>query len=562
MSGAKTKAELLAEREDLRTRLAELEKKKEALEQSEARFRLAAEASHTLVYDIYAHSGINIANEGIHELLGYRRGEVEITHDWWMMQVHPEEIQAYRKTLDGVLAHARDCISRYRIRHKDGHYITVRDSSKVITDESGRAARIVGGIVDITEHKQAQENLEKTRTAALRQAAQFKAVFESLHQPVMVFDDTGKPIRMNAAAREVFGADVTGTDGEKYLRRARKYSRHPDLRPMAPEEFPFRRALRGETVRGERYVFTDCQGQDRIFEVSGTPLTVQDQIVGSVVVWYDVTAREKRLAAARDSRDELEIRVQERTADLTLANQALQAEIEERKQVQAALAGSEKQLRILSVRLMEVQEEERKRISREIHDSLGQTLSAIKFRVETMLAQVKGSFAGLITRPLEDLIPIIRQSIDEARSIQSDLRPMVLDDMGILATLNWFCREYRNTYPAIQLEKQLQVEEELIPESLKTAVYRIVQEAMNNIAKHSGGNAVTLSLTKAGKDCLELVIRDNGRGFDPQKLAAGQQGKPGLGLASMRERAELSRGQFSLESSPGAGTTIRASWPI
>jgi len=222
---------------------------------------------------------------------------------------------------------------------------------------------------------------------------------------------------------------------------------------------------------------------------------------------------------------------------------------------------SENRLRHLSSQLLVAQENERKRISREVHDSLGQSLSAIKFRVEGMLQEVRKSREKTIAKSLENLIPIVQQSIEEARRIQMDLRPSVLDDLGILATISWFCREFKITYPGINIETQVGIREEEVPDSLKTVIYRIMQEALNNIAKHSGADLVHLSLRKTD-DKIELAIRDNGMGFDIEENLSVERSMRGLGLTSMRERAELSGGSFTIESIKGKGTTIRATWPL
>jgi signal transduction histidine kinase len=136
-----------------------------------------------------------------------------------------------------------------------------------------------------------------------------------------------------------------------------------------------------------------------------------------------------------------------------------------------------------------------------------------------------------------------------------DLRPSTLDDLGIVATIGWFCREFQKIYSTIHIEKQLDVQENEIAARLKTVIYRILQEAMNNIAKHSKADFMHLFLKK--KDGrIELMIRDNGAGFDLENS------KRGFGLDSMRERTELSGGTFTTESTPGSGTTIWAIWPI
>jgi PAS domain S-box-containing protein len=215
---------------------------------------------------------------------------------------------------------------------------------------------------------------------------------------------------------------------------------------------------------------------------------------------------------------------------------------------------SEGRLRFLSSELLKVQENERKRIAREIHDGIGQTLAALKFSLESKLSQVDN---GVVPQgvSLESIISLTQSGIEEARRIQMDLHPSVLDDLGILATLGWFTREYQKIYSHIRIERKTTLEEKDVPDSLKIVLYRIIQEALNNIAKHSKANLVHLSLAKVdGK--IELMIGDNGRGFDLENY------RKGLGLTSMRERTELSGGSFTIESTQQAGTMIRASWPL
>ncbi len=137
----------------------------------------------------------------------------------------------------------------------------------------------------------------------------------------------------------------------------------------------------------------------------------------------------------------------------------------------------------------------------------------------------------------------------------ADLRPSVLDDLGILAASNWLCREYRKTYPHISVENQIGVSEDDVPDSLKTPIFRISQEAMNNTAKHSQASLINLSLQKEGERIV-LTVQDNGQGFDSEAV------KKGMGLSGIRERAELSGGTSDLQTGLGEGTTIRVSWPI
>ena len=237
------------------------------------------------------------------------------------------------------------------------------------------------------------------------------------------------------------------------------------------------------------------------------------------------------------------------------AEEALKKAENGRKKTENALKESESQVTNLTSQLLLAEEKERKRIARELHDGLGQSLNAIAFNVRTTLERV-GDKVKTGLESLEAIMPIIQRSMEDVRRIGMNLRPALLDDLGLLPTIGWFVREYQTTYPSIRVEKQTEIEETQLPDPLKAVIYRILQEAMNNIAKHSKANLVSIFLMRKKDDRIELVIEDNGIGFDRESV------KRGLGLGSMRERAELSVGSFDIESVKGRGTVIRASWPI
>jgi len=218
----------------------------------------------------------------------------------------------------------------------------------------------------------------------------------------------------------------------------------------------------------------------------------------------------------------------------------------------------ENRLQMLSCQLLTAQEDERKRIARDIHDGLGQTLVAIKFKIENNLNQNKDGPIE-IEKLLNTLLPMIQECLEESRRIQMDLRPPILDDLGIVATISWFTRQFEATDSTIHINKEIQIEEHEVPIPIKTVIYRVVQEALNNISKHSQANLVFLSLRRIGTR-IELSISDNGLGFDLKKVLSAGGFRKGFGLSSMRERAELSGGSFIIESSRGKGTAIRTEW--
>lgn len=274
---------------------------------------------------------------------------------------------------------------------------------------------------------------------------------------------------------------------------------------------------------------------------------------------HEVAERKRAEYELKAARDDLEIRVRNRTADLARLNEELQDEIEERKRAETALRDSEGRLRYLSSRLLTAQEEERKRIARELHDSIGSSLTAIKFSLENRLNQEERGTAPLPA--IDALISITQSAMDEVRRIMTDLRPSILDDFGIVVTIGWQTRQHQSIYPAIRIEQEIGIDEAEVPEHLKIVIFRIIQEALNNIAKHSAAKRVRLSLLRA-ENTIILRIEDNGAGFNPDAVLSMENSKRGFGLTSMKERAELSGALFSIESVRGKGTIIAASWPV
>ena len=232
-----------------------------------------------------------------------------------------------------------------------------------------------------------------------------------------------------------------------------------------------------------------------------------------------------------------------------------------RQMAEQALRESERELRLLSSQLLIAQETERKRIARELHDGVGQILSTIKVRVETVLKQASLSEGKIDLSRLEDLLPAIKQTMEEVRNISMDLRPPTLDSLGILATISWCCREFQTTYPSVQVKQQIDVQEDEVAESLKIVIYRILQEALNNVARHSKADQVQVQLC-VEDGSMTLAVDDNGRGFNKEHLFSEEIASRGFGLASMRERTESSGGSFAINSTEGQGTVVRAVWPM
>jgi len=230
-------------------------------------------------------------------------------------------------------------------------------------------------------------------------------------------------------------------------------------------------------------------------------------------------------------------------------------DITEQKKLEEALSSSHDQLRILSGKLMNTQEAERKRIASELHDSIGQSISAVKFSLENSLHGLGEKASQSDGAYLQNAIVKLRDTMDEVRRISMDLRPSMLDDLGLIATINWFCRDLQSLIPDIEISKKIEAAEKEIPAELKIVIFRIIQEALNNTVKHAHASHASIHLKKAD-GTLELLIEDDGQGFVMESESGGHR----FGLDSMRERASLSGGRFTIESTQGTGTALRVSW--
>jgi PAS domain S-box-containing protein len=231
-----------------------------------------------------------------------------------------------------------------------------------------------------------------------------------------------------------------------------------------------------------------------------------------------------------------------------------------RSQAEVALRQSESQARLLSTQLLAAQDQERVRIARELEVSVGEALGGVRFGLEACLELMSSGEQGAAVDLALQSIAKIQLVLDDVRHISMSLYPSTLDDLGVLATIGWLAREFKSSYPQLNLETSVDVYEEEIPVPAKTAIYRIIQEALSNVLMHAHASNVSLVLSDRG-GYFELCIEDDGIGFAPsQVLAVGEAGA-GLGLPSMRERAETTGGRFTLDAEIGRGTTIRVAWP-
>lgn len=227
------------------------------------------------------------------------------------------------------------------------------------------------------------------------------------------------------------------------------------------------------------------------------------------------------------------------------------------------LIEGERRFRGLAKAVWKVQEDERRRLARELHDGLGQTLTALTNQLERLQQKLDERGSGTpsteLAARLADAVEMARLALNDSRELSRLLRPPVLDDLGLAAALSWLARNLEQR-TGLHVELDLEgIEERLDPE-LETLVFRLVQEALTNVLRHSGVRQAAVAVSRAA-GLLELRVSDRGRGFDARTVFAGHEAA-GSGLRGMRDRLELFGGRLELASAPGQGTLVSAAVPL
>ena len=296
--------------------------------------------------------------------------------------------------------------------------------------------------------------------------------------------------------------------------------------------------------------------------LSSIPLWVgvTNASLGLVVVWISAVLLRQRHHAEirlRQAKDELEARVAARTRELADVNHTLLREISEHVETEESLRASEhdlatsrQELRDLAARLLTVQEEERRRISRDLHDDINQRLAMLVVQAESLENSLPPS-ASDCSKELRSIQDRLTELSDDVRHLAYQFHPSILDDLGLTVALQRLVDECA-TRANLQGAFEVSPAPPTVPQTVSTCLYRIAQESLANVMKHARANKVIVSLASTA-DAITLTVQDDGVGFDTQQLANSHRG---LGLISMAERLRLVRGTVTIDSIPHQGTRL------
>jgi signal transduction histidine kinase len=405
-----------------------------------------------------------------------------------------------------------------------------------------------------------QSETSKCHNAAIARAKrEWQCIADALPQMVCLLDRSGRVVRANLVVERWLLSpvrDVLGAELHELLHRQCGSS------PCA-----LHAALAGAW---DQLLRTGCSEFELADETLGKAIKVEMKLMAgsaddpeaghtsyAIFIASDVTQLRNAQEGQRLLNQELELRVHERTQELSTAVRGLRAEVTRREIAENSLRNSRNELSLLSEQLMKAQEVERKRIAQDLHDAVGQSLSAIKYSLERALQMLATPKLGNPLLVLNKTVEHVQHTIEEVRTISENLRPALLDGLGAVSAIRWLCREWGEVFTGVDVEINLHVTDADIQEPLGTTLFRTVQEALNNVALHSKATRVTVAVCRES-NVLRADIADNGNGFDPD----GELLRRGHGLRGMRERAASSGGDFSLTSYPGGGTQLTIVWPI
>ena len=359
-----------------------------------------------------------------------------------------------------------------------------------------------------------EHNLDERRSVQT-QLLQFSRVFRDAADPIIIEDLSGTIIEMNREAEQSYGWSRDELIGKsiKVL--------------CLPERYKIALQVRQQCLNGQEVRNWEGYRVDKYGRVFPTLVTVFPLV--------DENGRIESIATI--------------TKDISVL-----------KKLERELRDSQRRLKEFSRKSIEALEDDRKAVSRELHDSIGGNLAAIKFVLESILKKIAKS-PDAAAASLEKTILHLADTIKDCKRISSNLRPEIIDDSGLLPTINWHIRRFSEHFSQIKVIQQIDVNEQEVPEPLKIVIYRVVQEALNNAAAHSKADTIYIRLKKSGSS-IEAEVEDNGRGFDFEEVLNPGDRMSGFGLKSMRERVEIIGGSFSLHSLAGTGTCIRIVFPV
>jgi len=474
----------------------------EALKSSEERFRQLADHIREVFWmSNVDKSKIIYVSPAYEQIWGRSCSSLYASPRSWMEGIHPDDRQRVAEN-----AATKQTVGEYdeiyRIIRPDGAIRWIEDRAFPIRDAAGNIYRIVGIADDITKRKQVLDSLAESE-------ARKRAIMQAALDCIITIDHEGRIIELNSAAEKIFAFSRAKFIGENVVEVIPTPFK-PWFQNGLANSFA---GVKGPT-QGSRIEMPALRADGSHFsaEFTITPITLAGHPMFTLYI-RDITQRKR----------------------------------------------AEAELRALPQRIIEAQEAERSRIAQELHDGINQLIASVKMRLRNVgssLPDLKPAAREILHRCDKLLI----QVLEENRRIAHNLRPAELDNLGLAAACSSFCNEVQSR-TSLQFECRILSLTRRLPSAVELHLFRIVQEAINNITKHARAKSVKLRI-RSQKNSVVLKIEDDGQGFDPKAPREGKKMRHGLGLTNIRERALSMNGICEITSLPGRGTTISVRVPL
>ena len=467
-------------------------------------YRILVEQIPAVVFMAFFEHGFGEAyvSPQIEQTLGFTQAEWLQDPVRWFRQIHPDDKERWSTEAARTFLTGEPLRSVYRVLARDEHVVWFHCEVKMVRHADGRPWFIHGVGFDISEQKVTEEALGRSEEM-------LRGIFEFAPDTMVVVNRNGCIERVNAQVERMFGYNRDELQGQRveillperfrnqHMDHRAGYMADPHLRPMGMDL-----VLYGRRKDGTEFPV----------EIMLSPVEAKsDGLVIAVI--RDITRRQRDEEALREQTE---------------------------------------RLKVLSRRLIAVQEAERRRTALELHDEIGQILTGLKLKLELSARQTD----DLLRNDLVEAQSLVNDLMARTRRLSLDLRPATLDHLGLLSALLRHVRQYSSQTGVHVDFRHNGLEARRFATELETAAFRIVQEALTNIARHSGADEAMVRIW-ADQHTLSVRVEDRGRGFDTNSTLGTD---PSTGLAGMRERALLLGGTFVIESHPGNGTHLTAEW--
>jgi len=506
-----------------------------ALRESEERFRLAQTAAHVGTWEWDPVHNVHVLSPELHRIFGTDPDDSEHANVW-ASRLHPDDFSDVRRQME-LAQNTGEMDFEYRYQHPTLGLRWFNSKGARL----GGGTRMFGVLLDVTDRKLAEERERQITAAAVQATAKFRAVFEQTTQFAGIMTLDGILIEANRLSVDACGYRVDDVLGRSlwetpwwrdFLESQEKIRA---ATPRAAQGVPYREII--------KYSLAD--GTERLMDFALYPIfDDHGRVLYLHPTGVDITEIKRTEEKYRRLAETLEMEVRARTLELETGN----AEILR----QADL------LRDFSQRLMQAQDEERRRIARELHDSAGQTLTVLGISL-AQLVQKAGRRAPQLATDAEMIQEAVQQLHREIRTTSYLLHPPLLDENGLTSALQWYVQ---GLVERSGLEIQLDIAEDFgrLPRDLELVVFRVVQESLTNIHRHSGSKTAKIRIAREA-DAVSVEIQDEGGGMLPEKLAEIHSGRSGVGIRGMRERIRQFEGLMNIESG-SSGTRITVAIPI